>query len=45
MEAAEIQTQVNQAVTRAVANIEQQNAELGEKLTTLYVKSTGIKYQ
>ncbi len=41
----EIQARVNQAVTRAVANIQQQNADLEGKLTTLYVKQTGIKYQ
>ena len=42
---AAIQAQVNQAVTRAVANVERQNAELNNKLTTFYVKQTGIKYQ
>ena len=41
----EIQARVNQAVTRAVANIQRQNADLEGKLTTLYVKQTGIKYQ
>jgi len=42
---AAIQAQINQSVARAVANVERQNAELNTKLTTFYVKQTGIKYQ
>jgi anti-sigma factor RsiW len=45
LDEAAIQAQVNQAVTRAVANVERQNAELNTKLTMFYVKQTGIKYQ
>ncbi len=45
MDEAAIQAQINQAVTRAVANVERQNAELNTKLTTFYVNQTGIKYQ
>jgi anti-sigma factor RsiW len=45
VDSAAIQAQVNQAVTRAVADVERQNAELNTKLTTFYVKQTGIKYQ
>jgi anti-sigma factor RsiW len=45
VDAAAIQVQVNQAVTRAVADVERRNADLQTQLTTLYVKSTGIKYQ
>jgi anti-sigma factor RsiW len=40
-----IQAQVNQAVVRAVADVERRSADLETQLTTLYVKSTGIKYQ
>jgi anti-sigma factor RsiW len=39
---AAIQAQVNQAVTRAVADVEQRNADLDRKVTTLYVATTGI---
>jgi anti-sigma factor RsiW len=39
---ASIQAQVNQAVTRAVADVEQRNADLDRKVTTLYVATTGI---
>jgi anti-sigma factor RsiW len=42
---AAIQAQINQSVSRAVAVVERQNAELNTKLTTFYVKQTGIKYQ
>ena len=42
---AAIQVQINQAVSRAVAVVERQNAELNTKLTTFYVNQTGIKYQ
>jgi anti-sigma factor RsiW len=45
MDEAAIQAQINQAVTRAVAVVERQNAELNTKLTTFYVNQTGIKYQ
>ena len=45
VDAAAIQAQVNQAVTRAVANVEQRNAELDNKVTTLYVAATGIVRQ
>ena len=49
VDAAAIQAQVNQAVkqsvTQAVADVERRNADLDNKVTTLYVKSTGIKYQ
>src|SRR5580700_779736 len=39
---AAIQTRVNQAVMRAVADVEQRNADLDRKVTTLYVATTGI---
>jgi anti-sigma factor RsiW len=42
---AAIQAQVNQAVTKAVANVERHNADLDAKVTKFYVESTGIKYQ
>jgi anti-sigma factor RsiW len=42
---AEIQAQINQAVTRAVAQVEQRNADLDRKVTTLYVATTGIVNQ
>jgi anti-sigma factor RsiW len=42
---AAIQARVNQAVVRAVADVERHNAELETQLTAFYVKSTGIKYQ
>lgn len=42
---AAFQAQVNQAVTRAVANIERHNADLDAKVTKFYVESTGVKYQ
>jgi anti-sigma factor RsiW len=42
---AAIQAQVNQAITRAVANVERHNADLDAKVTKFYVESTGIKYQ
>jgi anti-sigma factor RsiW len=45
MDDAAIQARVNLAVTRAVANVEQRNADLDNKVTKLYVASTGIKYQ
>jgi anti-sigma factor RsiW len=45
MDQAAVQAQINQAVTRAVAVVERQNAELNTKLTTFYVNQTGIKYQ
>jgi anti-sigma factor RsiW len=45
MDEAAIQAQINQSVSRAVAVVERQNAELNSKLTTFYVKQTGIKYQ
>lgn len=45
MDEAVIQARVNQAVTRAVADIERHNAELSTQLTTFYAKQTGIKYQ
>jgi anti-sigma factor RsiW len=45
VDAAAIQAQVNQAVTRAVANVERRNAELDNKVTTLYVAATGIVRQ
>ncbi len=45
VDAAAIQAQVNQAVSRAVADVERHNAELETQLTAFYVKSTGIKYQ
>jgi anti-sigma factor RsiW len=44
-DSAEIQARVNQAVVKAVADVQRQNADLEGKLTTLYVASTGIKYQ
>jgi len=42
---ATIQTRVNQAVMRAVADVEQRNADLDRKVTTLYVATTGIVRQ
>jgi anti-sigma factor RsiW len=42
---ATIQTRVNQAVMRAVADVEQRNADLDRKVTTLYVATTGIVSQ
>ena len=45
MDEAAIQAQVNQAVTRAVADVQRRNAALETQVTTLYVGSTGIKYQ
>jgi anti-sigma factor RsiW len=42
---ASIQTRVNQAVMRAVADVEQRNADLDRKVTTLYVATTGIVRQ
>ena len=42
---AAIQARVDQAVTRAVADVERKNADLDMKLTKFYVQSTGIKYQ
>jgi anti-sigma factor RsiW len=45
VDAAAIQAQVNQAVNRAVADVQQRNADLETRLTSWYVKSTGIKYQ
>jgi len=44
-DSAEIQARVNQAVVRAVADIERHNAELNTQLTALYAGNTGIKYQ
>lgn len=40
-----IQARIDQAVVRAVAVVEQRNADLDAKVTTLYVRQTGIKYQ
>lgn len=45
VDSAQIQAQVNQAVGRAVADVEQRNADLDNKVTKLYVAQTGIKYQ
>ncbi len=45
VDSAAIQAQVNQAVSRAVADVAKRNAELQMQLTTLYVDNTGIKYQ
>jgi anti-sigma factor RsiW len=45
VDAAAIQAQVDQAVTRAVADVQQRNAELDNKVTTLYVAATGIVRQ
>jgi len=45
LDESEIQARVNQAVTRAVADVAQRNADLDSKVTTLYVAQTGIKYQ
>lgn len=42
---AAIQAQVNQAVTRAVANVERQNADLEGQVTFLYATQTGIRRQ
>ena len=42
---ATIQTRVNQAVMRAVADVERRNADLDRKVTTLYVATTGIVRQ
>ncbi len=45
VDAAAIQAQVNQAVTRAVADVQQRNADLDGKVTALYVATTGIVRQ
>ena len=45
LDEATIQTRVNQAVMRAVADVEQRNADLDRKVTTLYVATTGIVSQ
>jgi anti-sigma factor RsiW len=45
VDAAAVQAQINQAVTRAVADVERKNADLDTRLTNYYVQSTGIKYQ
>src|SRR5580700_1514919 len=45
VDAAAIQAQVDQAVVRAVADVQRRNADLDTKLTKLYVDTTGIKYQ
>jgi anti-sigma factor RsiW len=45
MDDAAIQARINQAVVRAVADVERHNAELNTQLTTLYAGNTGIKYQ
>ncbi len=45
VDSAEVQAQVNQAVARAVADVEQRNADLDRKVTTLYVATTGIVRQ
>jgi anti-sigma factor RsiW len=45
MDETAIQTRVNQAVMRAVADVEQRNADLDRKVTTLYVATTGIVRQ
>jgi hypothetical protein len=42
---ARVNQAVGQAVTRAVANVEQRNADLDRKVTTLYVATTGIVSQ
>jgi anti-sigma factor RsiW len=44
-DSAEMQARINQAVTRAVADVARHNAELQTQMTTLYVANTGIKYQ
>ena len=45
MDDAAIQARINQAVVRAVADVERHNAELNTQLTALYAGNTGIKYQ
>jgi len=45
VDSAAIQAQVNQAVTRAVANVERQNADLEGQVTLLYATQTGIRRQ
>jgi anti-sigma factor RsiW len=45
VDSAAIQVQVNQAVTRAVADVQRRNADLDTRVTNLYVAQTGIKYQ
>jgi anti-sigma factor RsiW len=49
MDSAEIQAQVDQAVTKAVADVEQRNTEavnaMNKHVTDLYVVNTGIKFQ
>jgi len=42
---AAIQAQVKQAVTRAVANVERQNADLEGQVLYLYASQTGIRRQ
>lgn len=45
MDEAAVQARVNQAVVKAVAEVERRNVDLDAKLTKLYVEQTGIKYQ
>jgi anti-sigma factor RsiW len=49
MDDAEIQARVDQAVSKAVADVEQRNTEavnvVGKKVTDFYIESTGIKFQ
>jgi anti-sigma factor RsiW len=45
VDSAAIQAQVNQAVGRAVADVERRDVDLDNKVTTLYVAATGIVRQ
>jgi anti-sigma factor RsiW len=45
VDAAAIQTQIDQAVVRAVAQVEKQNVDLDNKVTLLYATQTGIRRQ
>jgi anti-sigma factor RsiW len=45
VDTAAIQAQVNQAVSRAVADVERRNADLEGQVTYLYATSTGIRRQ
>jgi Putative zinc-finger len=45
VDAAAIQAQVNQAVGRAVADVQQRNADLERQVTVLYATNTGTTRQ
>jgi anti-sigma factor RsiW len=45
MDSVQMQAQINQAVNRAVADVQRRNADLEASMTKWYAESTGIKYQ